>query len=284
MAFEPGARLGPYEIGEPIGAGGMGEVYRARDTTLGRDVAVKVLPEEFASDDERLARFEREARLLAQCNHANIATLYGFERHGSQRFLAMELVAGQTMQDRLAKKALPADEATALFVQLAAGLEAAHERGIVHRDLKPANVVIRRDGVVKILDFGLAKAFETESSGSGAPEDAPTETRDATEMGVLLGTPPYMSPEQTRGEAADRRSDIWAFGCVLFEALAGRAPFRGETTRDTFARILTSEPDWDAIPVGLRPLVRRCLTKDPRRRLQHIGEARIALEDGSGLD
>jgi len=227
MRLSPGTQLDRYEIVESIGAGGMGEVYRARDTKLGRDVAIKVLPEEFSQDKERLDRFEREARLLAQLNHPNIATLHGLEEHEAQQFLVMELVEGETLAKRIARGPIPIDEAIPLFIQIAEGLEAAHEKGIVHRDLKPANIKIGPDGKPKILDFGLAKDYGKEPSASHLSE-SPTLTK-GTATGVILGTAPYMSPEQARGKGIDKRSDIWAFGCVLYEALCGRQPFDGDT-------------------------------------------------------
>ena len=279
MSLAAGTRLAHYEILEPIGKGGMGEVYRARDTKLGRDVAIKVLPEEFARDKERLERFEREARLLAQLNHANIATLHGLEEYDGQQFLVMELVEGETLAERIATGPVAIDEAIPLFIQVAEGLEAAHEKGVIHRDLKPANVKITPEGKPKILDFGLAKggfAHEVKS-------ESPTVTRQGTETGVILGTAPYMSPEQARGKTLDKRTDIWSFACVLYEALTGRAPFLGETVSDTIARILEREPDWEALPektpATLRGLLRRCLRKDPDRRWHDIADARIELEE-----
>ena len=259
----------------------MGEVYRATDTRLSRDVAVKILPEGFASDAERLARFEREARLLASLNHAGIATLHGLEEAGGSRLLVMELVDGETLGGRIARGPMPVDEARLLFGQIAAALEAAHEKGIVHRDLKPGNVMVTPEEKVKLLDFGLAKAFDTDASAADLSH-SPTITRGATEAGVILGTAAYMSPEQARGKATDKRTDIWAFGCCLYEALTGLKPFAGETVTDVLAAIVRSEPDWDALPAQtpsrLRELLRRCLEKDPRERVRDIGEARIELE------
>ena len=281
MPLTPGTKLGQYEVVEAIGAGGMGEVYRARDTKLGRDVAIKVLPEEFARDKERLDRFEREARLLAQLNHSNIATLHGLEEHDGQKFIVMELVEGETLAERIARGPIPVDEAIPLFIQIAAGLEAAHEKAIIHRDLKPANIKIGPDGKPKILDFGLAKAFAKEDPTSSQTE-SPTVTRH-TEAGVILGTAPYMSPEQARGKGLDKRTDIWAFGCVLYEALTGRVAFLGDTVSDTIAGILKQEPEWRKLPANtpsmVRSLLRRCLNKDPGHRVQHIGDARIELEE-----
>jgi hypothetical protein len=284
MGLTSGAKLGPYEILSPLGAGGMGEVYRARDTRLGRDVALKVLPRAFASDAERLARFKREAQVLAALNHPNIAALYGLEDSGDLHALVMELVDGPTLAHRIAQGPLPLDEALPLARQIAEGLEYAHERGIVHRDLKPANVKLTPEGGAKILDFGLAKAFHPQDSVSALDQsNSPTISLAATQAGVILGTAAYMSPEQARGKAVDRRADIWAFGCVFFEMLAGKPALEGETTSDLLAAVIRAEPDWDAIPetapARIRELVRRCLVKDPKQRLQAIGEVRIAIEE-----
>jgi serine/threonine-protein kinase len=284
LALNPGTRLGPYEIVAPLGAGGMGEVYRARDPRLGREVAIKVLPDALALDAERLARFEREARLLAALSHAGIASIFGVEEAGGSRALVMELVEGPTLAERIAQGALAAADALPIARQLAEALEYAHERGIVHRDLKPANVKLRPDGTVKVLDFGLARALATETSGSTAElSQSPTLTQRMTQVGVILGTAAYMSPEQARGREADRRADVWAFGAVLYEMLTGRRAFAGETISEMLAAVMRDEPDWSAMPSGLSPrwrrLLERCLAKDPRRRLQAIGEARILLED-----
>jgi len=279
-----GRRLGSYEVLSLIGAGGMGEVYRARDTTLGREVALKLLPRELSADPERVARLDREARLLASLNHPGIATLYGLEVRDGQRFLVMELVAGRTLTERMQRGPLEVREALEVCRQIAEGLEAAHEKGIVHRDLKPANVMVTPDERVKILDFGLAKALRgTPSAGATLTEDG------ATREGTVLGTPAYMSPEQARGQPVDRRTDIWAFGCCLYESLSGRVAFAGDTASDTMAAILDKEPDWSALPPGtpdgVRRLLRRCLTKDLRKRLQHIGDARLELEEAeAGAD
>ena len=314
MMIEAGARLGPYEVVGALGAGGMGEVYRARDTKLGREVALKVLPEEFASNPERMGRFEREAKVLASLNHPNIAAIYGFEDSGSVHALAMELVEGQTLAEVIAggqtrsrissgsgssspgtpgtgqsaragvpapRKALPFDEALPIAKQIAEGLEYAHERGIVHRDLKPANVKITPDGVVKILDFGLAKALSGETAAAD-PSTSPTLSHLATQAGIILGTASYMAPEQAKGKPVDRRADVWAFGCVLYEMLTGKPAFDGETVTDILAAVVKSDPDWHLlpgdIPPRIRELLRRCLTKDLRQRLQSVGEARITIE------
>ncbi len=284
MPLTPGTRLGPYEIVAPLGAGGMGEVYRARDPRLGREVAIKVLPDALAGDAERLARFEREARLLAALSHAGIASIFGVEEAGGSHALVMELVEGQTLAERIHSGALATADALPIARQLAEALEYAHERGIVHRDLKPANVKLRPDGTVKVLDFGLARALATDASGSTAElSQSPTLTQRMTHEGVILGTAAYMSPEQARGREADRRADVWAFGAVVYEMLTGRHAFVGDTISDTLASVMRDEPDWSALPSGLSPrwrrLLVRCLAKDPRRRLQAIGEARIALED-----
>ena len=280
MVLAPGTRLGGYEIVGPLGAGGMGEVYRARDTSLGRDVAIKVLPAAFAQDAERLARFEREARILASLNHPSIATLYCIEAVGAGRALVMELVEGSGLGEVMRPgSGMRAGDAVAIARQIIDALDAAHERGIVHRDLKPANVRITPDGVVKVLDFGLAKA-----GGDGSPEltNSPTAI-GPTASGVVLGTAPYMSPEQARGKLVDKRTDIWAFGCVMYEMLAGRRAFPGETSSDTIAAILEREPDWSALPAttpfGVRRLLQRCLEKDPKRRLRDIADARRDLEE-----
>ncbi len=283
MPLEPGTKLGPYEVLAPLGAGGMGEVYRARDPRLGRDVAIKLLPDAFANDPERLARFEREARLLASLQHANIAVLHGLEESGGRRFLVMECVEGESLAERLKAGALPLAEALEVTRAIATALEAAHEGGIVHRDLKPGNVMVTPAGDVKVLDFGLAKGGAGSSSASTEMSASPTMTYAGTQAGVILGTAAYMSPEQARGKPVDRRTDIWSFGCVLYECLTGSQAFAGETVSDIVARILQTEPDWAALPAGtparLRALLRRCLEKDAKRRLRDIGEARIEVED-----
>ncbi len=282
MPLTTGTRLGIYEILAPLGAGGMGEVYRARDTKLGREVALKVLPEAFANDAERMARFEREAQTLASVSHPNLAAIYGVEETTSTRALVMELVDGPTLSDRTAQGPMPLDEAFPVARQIAEALEYAHEKGIVHRDLKPANVKMAGDGTVKLLDFGLAKALATDAAGTNRA-NSPTISIAATQAGVILGTAAYMAPEQAKGKPVDRRADIWAFGCVLFEMLTGHQLFTGETVTDVLAAVVRAEPEWQSLPASTPPsiqrLLRRCLEKDPRRRLQAIGEARIIIEE-----
>jgi eukaryotic-like serine/threonine-protein kinase len=282
MTIATGTKVGSCEITGAIGAGGMGEVYRARDSKLGRDVAIKVLPEAFARDVERMARFQREAKVLASLNHPNIASIYGLEDSGSTHALVMELVEGPTLADRIKQGPIPIDESLRIARQIADALEYAHERGIVHRDLKPANVKVTNDDAAKILDFGLAKAIEGDSSSMDM-SNSPTLTRTATMQGVLLGTAAYMSPEQAKAKPVDRRADIWAFGCVLYEMLTGKTAFSGETVSDTLASVIKEEPDWSqlpsATPVRVRVLLQRCLQKDPKQRLRDIGDARISLDE-----
>ena len=281
MALSPGIRIGPYEITGTLGAGGMGEVYRATDTNLKRAVAIKVLPESVASDADRLARFQREAEVLARLNHPNIAAIYGLERSNGITALVMELVDGPTLADRIRQGPIPVDEALPIAKQIAEALEAAHEHGIIHRDLKPANIKVRPDGTVKVLDFGLAKALEPASSTRIDATASPTITSPAmlTGVGVLLGTATYMSPEQARGKAVDKRSDIWAFGCVLYEMLTGRRAFDGEDVTETLAAVVKSEPQWDrlpsATPPSLRVFLRRCLHKDSKQRIADIRDMRL---------
>jgi eukaryotic-like serine/threonine-protein kinase len=273
-----------YKITAKLGQGGMGEVYRATDTKLGREVAIKVLPEEFARNKERLARFEREAKALAQLNHPHIAAVHGFDQSDRQWFLAMELVEGEDLSKRLKRGAMPVEEALDVCKQIAEALEAAHEKGIIHRDLKPANVKLTEDGQIKVLDFGLAKtAVADATSSNNADSMSPTITADYTMPGTLLGTAAYMSPEQARGKPVDKRSDIWSFGCVLYECLTGKRMFQGEDTTDTLATIIKGEPDWSALPENTPPtihlLLRKCLAKDRKRRLPDIAAARIDLEE-----
>jgi serine/threonine-protein kinase len=279
-----GASLSHYRITEKLGQGGMGEVYRAEDTNLSRQVAIKVLPEEFAHDAERLARFEREAKLLASLNHPNIAAIHGLEEHEGKRFLVLELVEGQTLAERLHKGPLPVEEALEVCRQIAEGLEAAHDKGIIHRDLKPANVKVTPEGKVKILDFGLAKAFY-EQAAPVDPSRSPTITEQMTAPGVILGTAAYMSPEQARGKPVDKRADIWAFGCVLYECLTGKRAFPGDSITEVVAKILEVEPDWKQLPANtpafVRSLLRRCLQKEPGLRLHDIADARIEIGESA---
>ena len=282
----PGSQLGPFRIESLLGAGGMGEVYRAYDTKLQRAVAIKVLPDFFAQDPNRLARFEEEARALAALNHPHVGAIYGLEESAGIAALVLELVEGPTLAERLAVGPLPFDEVVRIARQFAEGLEAAHERGIVHRDLKPANIKITPDGNVKILDFGLAKTAGSPPGAALTPST--TSPRDATQFGVVLGTVGYMSPEQARGQPVDKRTDIWAFGCVLFEMCAHQPPFAGATISDAQAAVIEREPDWELLragtPANLVRLLRRCLTKDPKLRLRDIGEARIALSPDSAAE
>jgi Tol biopolymer transport system component/tRNA A-37 threonylcarbamoyl transferase component Bud32 len=288
MPLGPGVRLGPYEIVAALGAGGMGEVYRGRDTRLKRDVALKVLSELFASDPDRLARFQREAEVLASLSHPNIAAIHGFEESNGTSALVMELVEGEDLSQRIARGAIPIDEALPIAKQIAEALEAAHEQGIIHRDLKPANIKVRPDGTVKVLDFGLAKLAESPAATSRGPavlSMSPTITSPAmlTGVGMLLGTAAYMSPEQARGKVADKRSDIWAFGCVLFEMLTGKRAFNGEDVGDTLAAVLKTEPEWTLLPDGtppsIRVLLRRSLNKDRQQRLGDAGVVRLEIDD-----
>jgi serine/threonine-protein kinase len=282
MPLPTGSRLGVYEIVSLLGAGGMGEVYRARDTKLNRDVAIKVLPDAFVADPDRVARFEREAQALAALNHPNIGTIHGIESGGDRTALILELIEGETLADRIARGPMPLKDAAPIALQLVEALDAAHERGIIHRDLKPLNVKITPEARVKVLDFGLAKLGGGDSA-VGELSQSPTAPVNGTHQGVLLGTAAYMSPEQARGQAVDKRTDIWAFGCVFFEMLTGRAPFRGATFSDTIAAILEREPEWDLLPLTLSPVVRRllrhCLEKDRARRLRDAGDIRIGIED-----
>jgi Tol biopolymer transport system component len=284
VSLTPGDRVGPYEITAQLGAGGMGEVYRATDRKLGRDVAIKVLPAAVARDADRLARFDREARALAALNHPNVAQIYGLEESGDTNALVMELVEGPTLADRIAQGGIPVHEVLSIAKQIGDALDAAHEQGIVHRDLKPANVKVRPDGTVKVLDFGLAKAMEPAGVAVASSSLAPTVTTPAmTQAGVLLGTAAYVSPEQARGKSVDKRADIWAFGCVMYEMLTGRTAFAGETVSDVIASILQNEPDWSRLPTStpapVQRLLRRCLQKEVRHRLRDIADARMELDD-----
>ncbi|MBN2320338.1 MAG: protein kinase [Acidobacteria bacterium] len=275
--LEIGQTLSHFRLVEKIGQGGMGEVYLADDTTLDRKVALKFLPEAFTSDPERMARFEREAKLLASLNHPNIAGIYGLEQADGNRFLVLEYVAGETLQARLSKGALPLEEALELCRQIAEGLEAAHEKGVIHRDLKPANVMITAEEKVKILDFGLAKALSDDTQSIDSSQ-SPTLTEAMTQPGVILGTAAYMSPEQAKGKAVDKRADIWAFGCILYECLSGKRVFEGETVTETLAAVIKEPPDLEKIPAKTRFLLRRCLEKDPKKRLRDIGDTMALLE------
>jgi serine/threonine protein kinase len=281
MALTPGAKLGPYEIQSRLGAGGMGEVYRARDSKLCRNIALKVIPQEFAQDGQRMARFQREAQVLASLNHPNIASLYDLEESGDRRALVMELVEGPTLADRIRGNAIPFEEALPIARQIAEALEYAHERGIIHRDLKPANIKLTLDSNVKLLDFGLAKALQGDTVMRES-SDSPTLSIQSSEAGIILGTAAYMSPEQARGKPVDRRADIWSFGVVLFEMLTGRPMYTGETTTDILAAVIRAEPDWTMLPKDLplriRDLLKRCLVKDDKRRLRDIGDARLELD------
>jgi Tol biopolymer transport system component len=283
LSLGPGTRLGPYEVIAQIGAGGMGEVYRARDPKLNRDVALKVLPEAFASDADRLARFKREAQVLASLNHPHIAAIYGFEDSGSTHALVLELVEGPTLADRIAKGAIPLDEALPIAKQIAEALEAAHEQGIIHRDLKPANIKVRDDGTVKVLDFGLAKALDVIAVNHLS--QSPTLAVHRTSTGLVLGTIAYMAPEQARGKPVDKRADLWSFGCVLFEMLTGQPAFAGETLSDIVAAVMKNEPDWQGLPADAsettRALLRRLLQKDPAQRQRDAGD--VALEINAAL-
>jgi serine/threonine protein kinase len=285
-----GKKLVHYEVTSQIGKGGMGEVYQAKDTKLGRDVAIKVLPKEFALDTDRVARFQREAKLLASLNHPNIAAIYGLEKSEGTHFLVMELIEGDTLKDRIKSGPIPVEEALKLALQMAEALEAAHEKGVIHRDLKPANIKITPDGKVKVLDFGLAKAYVGDQDKISLA-DSPTISAAATQQGVILGTAAYMSPEQARGKPVDKRADIWAFGVVLYEMLTGKSLFSGEDVSSTLAKVLEREPDFLTLPQNLHPRIRllleRCLKKDPRTRYHDIADVRVdiqeVLADPSGI-
>jgi serine/threonine-protein kinase len=281
LGLSPGTRLGGYEILSLIGSGGMGEVYRARDSRLNRDVAIKVLPSELAADPDRLARFEREAKVLASLNHPNIAQIHGVDDASGTPALVMELVEGPTLADRIAKGPIPLDEALPVAKQIAEALEAAHEQGIIHRDLKPANIKVRADGTVKVLDFGLAKALEPVVSAVGNATMSPTLSMHATQAGFILGTAAYMAPEQARGKAVDKRVDIWAFGCVLYEMVTGERLFQGEDLTETLASVVKEQPDLSKAPRQVQHLLRKCLEKDPKKRLRDLGDAWDLLDDAS---
>ncbi|MHC4995193.1 MAG: protein kinase domain-containing protein [Planctomycetota bacterium] len=281
MGLSEGQQLGSYTVIDPLGVGGMGEVYRATDTKLDREVAIKVLPDAMAASPDRVALFDREAKVLASLNHPHIAAIHGFEESQGKRFLVLELVEGLTLADRLKQGPIPLEEALDIARQIAEALEAAHEHGVIHRDLKPANIKVTPDGDVKVLDFGLAKVFDEEHADAD-PEHSPTMLTDVTGAGAILGTAPYMSPEQARGRPVDKRSDIWSFGCVLYESLTGDSMFRGETITDSLGAVLHKQPEWERLPEGTPPtvqlLLRRCLAKDVKRRMRDIGDARIELE------
>jgi len=282
MTLAAGVHLGCYEVLAPLGSGAMGEVYRARDARLGREVAIKILPEGVEDNGARLARFEREARLLASLNHPNIATVYGLEEHQRRRILVMELVQGETLADLIGRGPIALADALPLALQITRGLEAAHEHAVIHRDLKPANLMLTAQGRIKILDFGLARTWQGTRAGVDVTDPLSLPPR-ITNAGELLGTVAYMSPEQARGADVDTRTDIWSFGCVLFEMLSGRPPFAGDAVGEVLAAVLRDEPDWRDLPVNLpqavHRLLHRCLRRDPAERLHHIGDARLELED-----
>ena len=281
MALTAGTRLGPYEILLPIGKGGMGEVYKANDTRLDRTVAIKVLPEHLAESPERKARFEREAKAISQLNHPHICTLHDVGEQDGIDYLVMEYIEGETLADRIGRGPLHVDEAIPLFIQIAEGLETAHEKGIIHRDLKPANIMIGADGKPKIMDFGLAKSFASAVENPRETSESPTATKH-TALGVIMGTPPYMSPEQVEGKTVDRRTDIWAFGCCLYETLSGRKAFDTGSVPSTVAAVIGSDPDWAALPAEssarVGALLRICLEKDRRRRVRDFGDVQLALD------
>ena len=283
MPLTVGDRLAHYDVTAKIGEGGMGQVYQSTDTTLNRQVALKILPEAFATDPDRLARFQREAQVLARLNHPGIAAIYGIEEDEGTRALVLELVEGPTLADRIAQGPIPVDEALPIAKQIAEALEAAHEAGVIHRDLKPANIKVREDGTVKVLDFGLANALD--SAPDGDPDQSPTLTAAATQMGVIMGTAAYMSPEQSAGQVADKRSDLWSFGVVLFEMLTGQRLFTGETVSHVLAKVLEHDVDLNVLPTPTPPpvrrLLRRCLERKPKRRLSDAGEALIHLEEAT---
>ena len=272
MTLSAGTRLGHYDVTALLGEGGMGQVWQATDTQLGREVALKILPDAFAADPDRLARFKREAQILASLNHPNIAAIYGIEESEGTRALVLELVEGPTLADRISQEPVPVDEALLIAKQIAEALEAAHEAGVIHRDLKPANIKVREDGTVKVLDFGLAKALDPNPEGD--PSQSPTLTAAATQMGVIMGTAAYMSPEQARGKPVDKRADIWAFGAVLYEMLSGKRVFDGRDVSETLAGVIKSEAPWEALPndtpATLNTVLRRCLEKEPKHRIRDM--------------
>src|SRR5262245_57672031 len=278
-----GTKLAHYEITNHIGSGGMGDVYQATDSKLGHSVAIKFLPEAFGRDPERLARFKREAQVLALLNHPNIAAIYGLERHDGRHFLVLELVEGETLADQIRRGPIPVEESLRLAVPIAEAIQAAHEKGVIHRDLKPANIKITHDGTEKVLDFGLAKAGEIESSEADTMSNSPTLKTLASTPGMILGTAAYMSPEQAKGRPVDRRTDIFAFGCVLYEMLTGKRAFEGEDIGDTLAAVLRAEPDWSVLPEdvspALRTLLQRCLAKDRANRIAEISFAKLLLSE-----
>ena len=283
MALSEGTKHGPYTVSGLIGQGGMGEVYQARDTKLDRDVAPKVLPEAFTSDPDRLARFEREAKVLASLNHPNIGSIYGLEEADGVKALVLELIEGPTLADRIKQGPIPIDEALPIAKQIAKALEAAHEQGVIHRDLKPANVKVKADGTVKVLDFGLAKAFQPDASDPNVSMSPTISlTAAATQMGMVIGTAAYMAPEQASGKAVDKRADVWAFGVVLFEMLTGTRPFAGDDLSKTLAHVIAIDPDWTTLPKTVPPVLgtflRGCLEKNPKQRVQAIGDVRLAME------
>jgi serine/threonine protein kinase len=278
-----GTKLAHYQMTSHIGSGGMGDVYQATDTKLGRSVAIKFLPEAFSDDSERVARFEREARILASLNHPHIAAIYGLEYANGTHFLVLELVEGETLEDQLRRGPIPLDESLKIAAQIAQALQAAHEKGVIHRDLKPANIKITHDSTVKVLDFGLAKAGDMESSEVEGLSNSPTLRTLASSPGMILGTAAYMSPEQAKGRPVDRRTDIFAFGCVFYEMLTGKRVFEGEDVSDTLAAVLRAEPDWNAVPKevpsAIRTLIKRCLEKDRRQRVADISTALFLINE-----
>ena len=280
--MEPGTKLGHYEISTLLGKGGMGEVWRARDTKLGREVAIKTLPEEFAKDKDRLARFEREAKLLASLNHPNIAAIHGFEEHNGTHFLVLELVEGDTLADRLNRGPIPVEDSLKIALQIADALKAAHDKGVIHRDLKPLNIKVTDDDTVKVLDFGLAKAFASDEAEASV-SNSPTLSMAATQQGVILGTAAYMSPEQAKGRAVDKRTDIFAFGCVLYEMLTGRQSFGKSDVAESLSAVISLQPEWTTLPENLHPqlrqVVERCLRKSVAKRFQDIGDVKVDLEE-----